>query len=409
MKITAIQAFPLRASRDYVASTGLKTPSVAGHKPAADGPPEIPGKAPAKRALTGPRTRHICSYPRGVQSLLVKVHTDAGITGIGESHAPVAPQVAKAIIEHLLGSSLLGEDPRAVDVLWEKMASTMRLRGHTTGFLTEAISGIDIALWDILGKSVGLPIYRLLGGGYATRIKAYASGVPGKTRQEQVANARRFVEELGFTAVKGSIGRNSLELDVAAMAALADALGRDAHLLVDAHGAYSAQEATQIGLELQALGVYWFEDPLMPEDHAGYKLLSDRLDMAVAAGETECNRYQFRDRLAARAVDIILPDVCRAGGISEGLKIARLADVHHTPWAAHVSMGTPIHIAAALHLAAATPNCLICECPTHQNPIGNRLLKTPIVCTDGFFHVPEGPGLGIELDEDALENVILHT
>ena len=110
-----------------------------------------------------------------------------------------------------------------------------------------------------------------------------------------------------------------------------------------------------------------------------------------------------------RAVDIILPDVCRAGGISEGLKIARLADVHHTPWAAHVSMGTPVHIAAALHVAAATPNFLICECPTHQNPIGSCLLRAPIVCEDGFFHVPEGPGLGIELDEDALERVTLNT
>jgi len=408
MKITAIQAFPLRASRDYVASTGLQTPKVAGQHSRALGAAQSPVEIPVERALTGARTRHICSYPRGVQSLLIRVQTDAGIAGIGESHAPVAPQVAKAVIEHLLGPALLGEDPRAVDVLWEKMASTMRLRGHTTGFLTEAIAGVDIALWDIFGKAVGLPIYQLLGGGYADRIKAYASGVPGKTRQAQVDNARRFVEELGFTAVKGSIGRNSLELDVAAMAALADALGTDAHLLVDAHGAYNAQEATQVGLELQSLDIYWFEDPLMPEDHAGYKLLSDRLDMAVAAGETECNRYQFRDRLAARAVDVILPDVCRAGGISEGLKIARLADVHHTPWAAHVSMGTPVHIAAALHLAAATPNFLICECPTHQNPIGNQLLRTPIVCEDGFFHLPEGPGLGIELDEEALESVTLH-
>ncbi|MDF1516042.1 MAG: mandelate racemase/muconate lactonizing enzyme family protein, partial [Anaerolineae bacterium] len=257
------------------------------------------------------------------------------------------------------------------------------------------------------GKSVELPIFQLLGGGYTQRIKAYASGVPGTTRQERTSNARRFVEESGFTAVKASIGRNNLELEIEEMAALTDALGDQAHLLVDAHGAYEAQTALQIGLQLQALGVYWFEDPLMPEDHEGYKQLSDHLDMAVVAGETECNRYQFRDRLATRAVDIILPDVCRAGGISEGLKIARLADIHHIPWAAHVSMGTPIHIAAALHLAAATPNFLICECPTYQNPIGNNLLQSPLECNDGYFHVPEGPGLGIELDETALERVIL--
>ena len=399
MKITAIKAFPLRATRDYVKSTGLQIPKLA----------DQPAKSLPERALTASGHRHICSYPRGVQSLLVRVQTDAGIEGIGESHAPVAPQVAKTIIEHLLGPVIMGEDPRSVDVIWEKMYSTMRLRGHSTGFMTEAMAGIDIALWDIFGKSIGLPIYRLLGGGYTHRIKAYASGVPGTTRQERVGNARRFVEEQGFTAVKGSIGRNTLEREVAEMAALVDALGDEAHLLVDAHGAYDAQTATELGLQLQALGVYWFEDPLMPEDHAGYKQLADYLAMAVAAGETECNRYQFRDRLAARAVDIILPDVCRAGGISEGLKIARLADIHNTPWAAHVSMGTPIHIAAALHLAAATPNFLICECPTHPNPIGNNLLRTPVICEDGYFHVPEGPGLGIELDETALESVILKT
>jgi L-alanine-DL-glutamate epimerase-like enolase superfamily enzyme len=128
-------------------------------------------------------------------------------------------------------------------------------------------------------------------------------------------------------------------------------------------------------------------------------MLSDALDMAIAAGETECNRYQFRDRLSARAVDIILPDICRAGGISETKKIALLADCYHTPWAAHVSMGSPVHIAASLHLAAATPNFLICECPTHQNPIGNNLLREPIICQDGYFRLPQGPGLGIELDE----------
>jgi L-alanine-DL-glutamate epimerase-like enolase superfamily enzyme len=136
-------------------------------------------------------------------------------------------------------------------------------------------------------------------------------------------------------------------------------------------------------------------------------MLSGALDMAIAAGETECNRYQFRDRLAERAVDIVLPDVCRAGGISETRKIAMLADCYNIPWAAHVSMGTPVHIAASLHLGAATPNFLICECPTHQNPLGNDLLREPLLCRDGFFELPQGPGLGIELIEEELDKVRL--
>jgi D-galactarolactone cycloisomerase len=396
MKITAVRAFVIHAERDYVASVALETPESA-------------RVAPPSRALTSDYAsrRHICAYPDGMQTVLVEVETDAGISGTGEAHAPYAPQVTLAIIDHVLAPAVVGQDPRAVDMLWEKMYSTMRLRGHSTGFMTEAISGIDIALWDIFGKSVDLPVYRLLGGPHRDRIKAYASGVPGRTIAEQVANARRFVDERGFTAVKMSIGRKNLEEEMAAVSAVLEALSGDAHLLVDAHGAYDAYTAIRLGREMQALGVYWLEDPLVPEDHSGYKMLSDALDMAIAAGETECNRYQFRDRLADRAVDILLPDVCRAGGISECLKIARLADAHNVPWAAHVSMGSPVHIAASLHLAAATPNFLICECPTFQNPIGDNLLKSPLACENGFFVLPDGPGLGIELDREAVAQVMV--
>jgi len=396
VKITGIEAIPVRGVRDYVTSAGLKTPESE----------TIPLKTRALTSGYGSR-RHVCAYPRGYQSTLVRVHTDAGISGIGESHSPLAPQVSAAIVEHVLAPALIGQDPREIDVLWERMYSTMRLRGHSTGFMTEAISGVDIALWDILGKAVGLPVYMLLGGAFHTRLKAYASGVPGATIAEQVANARRFVEQDGFTACKMSIGRKDLEVEIAAVAAVAEALGDDAHLLVDAHGAYDATTALKLGRQMQELGVYWLEDPLPPEDHTGYKMLSGALDLAIAAGETECNRYQFRDRLAERAVDILLPDICRAGGISETRKIAMLADCYNTPWAAHVSMGTPVHVAASLHLGAATPNFLICECPTHQNPLGNHLLRAPILCQDGFFELPQGPGLGIELVEEELDKVRL--
>ena len=396
MKITSVKAFAIHAQRDYVASVALETP--------------ISAQAPPRpRALTSDYAsrRHICAYPDGMQTVLVQVETDAGITGIGEAHAPYAPQVTVAVVDHVLAPAVVGQDPRAVDVLWERMYATMRLRGHSTGFMTEAISGVDIALWDVFGKSVGLPVYQLLGGPHCDRVKAYASGVPGATIEAQVANVMRFVDERGFTAVKMSIGRKSLEQEIEAVAALSDAISDRAHLLVDAHGAYDAYTAMQLGRYLEARGVYWFEDPLPPEDHTGYKMLSDALDMAVAAGETECNRYQFRDRLAERAVDILLPDVCRAGGISECLKIARLADVYNVPWAAHVSMGSPIHIAASLHLAAATPNFLICECPTFQNPIGDNLLKTPLACENGFFELPDGSGLGIELNQEAVAHVMV--
>jgi L-alanine-DL-glutamate epimerase-like enolase superfamily enzyme len=396
MKITAVKATIIHASRSYVSSAGLKTPT--------------PKKAPTKsRALTSDYAarRHICIYPQGVQTTLVQISTDAGITGIGESHAPIAPQLSKAIIDGILAEVLIGQDPLAIDVLWETMYSTMRLRGHSTGFMTEAISGVDIALWDIFGKATNLPVYKLLGGAFRDKIAAYASGLPGATNEQRIANAKQFINERGFTALKMSIGRGSLEAEVENIAAVSAAIADEAHLLVDAHGAYDAYTAINLGRELEKLHVYWLEDALPPEDDTGYKLLSDTLDLAIAAGETECNRYQFRDRLSRRAIDIILPDICRAGGISECRKIAMFADSYNIPWAAHVSMGSPVHIAASLHLAAATPNFLICECPSGKNPIGNNLLKEPIVCENGYFEIPRGPGLGVEFDEEELAKVIV--
>jgi L-alanine-DL-glutamate epimerase-like enolase superfamily enzyme len=176
--------------------------------------------------------------------------------------------------------------------------------------------------------------------------------------------------------------------------------------LVDAHGAYDLGTAVKVGRELERLGCHWFEDPLAPEDHSGYAELSRALDIMVVAGETECNRFQFRDRLAARAVDAILPDICRAGGITEGQKIAILADAYQTTWAAHVSMGTMIHVAAALHLGAATPNFLVCEFHPTLTKLGNELLVSPIEPHASHMTLPTGPGLGIELDEARLEEVI---
>src|SRR5262249_5681634 len=188
---------------------------------------------------------------------------------------------------------------------------------------------------------------------------------------------------------------------------LADALRGKADLLVDAHGAYTADSAVYVGRHLQDMGVYWLEDPLPPEDVDGYVYLAAALDMAVAAGETECTRWQFEQRLSRRAVDVILPDICRAGGISEGRQIATVASLHNTRWAAHVSMGSSIHVAAAAHLAAASANFLIFEFSSTPNPIGEDLLTMPLHPERGWLRVPDAPGLGIAFDEDRLQAHLL--
>jgi D-galactarolactone cycloisomerase len=230
--------------------------------------------------------------------------------------------------------------------------------------------------------------------------------VPGQTIEERAASAERFIAE-GYTAMKASIGRGDLDEDLAAVAALVETVAGRADVLVDAHGAYASHTALAVGRELQRMGVRWLEDPLPPEDVEGYVALAAALEMPIAAGETECTRWQFEERLARKAVDLILPDICRAGGISEGRKIATVADVHNVRWAAHVSMGTSVHVAAAAHLAAASANFLIFEFSSTPNPIGDALLTRPLRPERGILRVPDGPGLGIDFDEGRLREHLL--
>ena len=387
-RIASVEAFVLVGDKDYVGGAGLR-------------PPTRPVDA-GRRALADVGDRHICAYPPQAQSCLVKVTADDGTFGWGEGHAPLGPRATAAVVEDVLAPLLIGEDPLAVELLWERMYGSMRLRGHVAGYQLEAIAGVDIALWDLAGKLLDLPVYRLLGGPFRMELPAYASGVPGATTEERVAACERFIAD-GYTAIKASVGRGDVDEDLAIVRTLAEAVRGRADLLVDAHGAYASHTALEFGRELERLGVKWLEDPLPPEDVDGYVALSAALAMPVAAGETECTRWQFEERLARRAVDVILPDVCRAGGITEGRKIATVADIHNVRWCAHVSMGTSVHVAAAAHLAAASANFQIFEFSSTPNPLGDALLTAPLRPENGVLHVPDGPGLGITFDEAKLE------
>jgi L-alanine-DL-glutamate epimerase-like enolase superfamily enzyme len=391
-RIGAVEAFVIVGDKDYVGGAGLRPPDDA---------------APVRRrALAEIGDRHICAYPPQAQSCLVKITTEDGTVGWGEGHAPLGPRATAAVVQDVLAPLLLGQDPLAIEMLWERMYGSMRLRGHVAGYQLEAIAGVDIALWDLAGKLTGLPAYRLLGGPFTTELLTYASGVPGRTVEERAASAERFIAD-GYTAMKASIGRGNLDEDLAAVAALVETVDGRADVLVDAHGAYASHTALYVGRELQRMGVRWLEDPLPPEDVEGYVALAAALEMPVAAGETECTRWQFEERLRQKAVDLILPDICRAGGITEGRKIGTVADLHNVRWAAHVSMGTSVHVAAAAHLAAASANFLIFEFSSTPNPIGDTLLTRPLRPEHGILRVPDGPGLGIELDEEKLKQHLL--
>jgi L-alanine-DL-glutamate epimerase-like enolase superfamily enzyme len=395
-RIAAVQAYVLVGDKDYVGGAGLR--SIA----STDAGSSFRTQAlDSRRALGDVGDLHVCAYPPQAQTCLVKITADDGTFGWGEGHAPLGPRATQAVVEDVLGPLLIGQDALAIERHWERMYGSMRLRGHSTGYHLEAMSAVDIALWDLVGKLLEVPVYQLLGGPFRMELPAYASGVPGNTADERVAAALGFVAD-GYTAVKASIGRGDVDTDLVGVAAIAEAIVGKADLLVDAHGAYTAENALYVGRRLQELGVYWLEDPLPPEDVEGYVHLAASLDMAVAAGETECTRWQFEERLRRRAVDVILPDICRAGGISEGRRIATVASLHNTRWAAHISMGSAVHVAAAAHLAAASANFLIFEFSSTPNPIGDGLLTASLRPEHGVLRVPDGPGLGITFDEARL-------
>ena len=395
MKIARVDSFRVAAqpaTGDYESSAGLRPATVAGS--ARQGGP---------RALALNTGRHLCVYPAQAETLLVRIVTDDGLAGWGEAHAPPIPRVAQTLIADLFAPQLIGRDPLATDAIWDALYASMRLRGYGSGAMLEALAGVDIALWDLAGKALGKPIYTLLGGPYRTHIPCYLSGVPGSTVEARVAAAQEAVR-LGFTAMKMSVGRAPLDEDLDGVEAIVRAVQGQADVLVDAHGVYDARTAVEAGRRLERMGAGWLEDPLPPEDVDGYAALCAALDLPVASGETECTRWQFNEKLRRRASDVILPDVCRAGGITEGRKIAQVADLYNVPWCVHASISTAIHLAAGLHLAAATPNFLLCEYPQsfRDSALANALVTTPLRPEDGHLEVPSGPGLGLTLHEEAL-------
>ena len=342
------------------------------------------------------------------QTLLVKVTTDQGIVGWGESHAVMTPRVVKTVLTDLFRPILLGLDARQIEPIWEKMYSTQRLRGYGSGYFMRAMAGIDIALWDIVGRAAGMPVYQLLGGKFRDSIPTY-QGVGGGPPEEVRTNAQALLER-GFPNQKMSLakGRGEEVRDVNRVRAAAEVLAGKGQILVDSLAGYTLAEATRVGRtldEIENLG--WWEDVLMPEDYGAYAILAERMDTPICAGEQYSNRFQFRDLFERRACDIVNPDTSRVG-ITETKRIAVMADAYNILFAPHSSMGSAPYRASAIHLCAATPNAVILEGgESYKRAFGNTILKVPLPYKPGSVDVPEGPGLGFEFDEDALARLVV--
>lgn len=345
-------------------------------------------------------------------ALLVKVETDSGLTGWGEVFCADAWPALATLIERVFEPLLVGEEALAIAVVWDKLYSWTRDYGQK-GLTTAAISGIDIALWDILGQATGQPVSVLLGGAFRNRVRCYATGLY-RTRASMefpvvlAREASSYVAQ-GFTAVKMKVGFG-LERDIRAVAAVREAIGDGIDLMVDANHALDVPRAIALGQAIAPQRIAWFEEPVVPENLEGYRAVRQALPMPIAGGEAEFTRYGFRELVSRGAVDIAQPDISLAGGISETLKIAALCQAWHVRCLPHV-WGTGVALAAALHLLAAlpdepaslTPALPLLEYDRTENPLREETLTSPIPLVDGCLLVPQGPGLGVQVDERALE------
>jgi len=338
---------------------------------------------------------------------IVQVRTDEGLAGVGEVRMVNHTQALLGYLEHAIPTHILGADPFDVEALVQRMTRNDYERAG--GTVMSGISAVEIACWDIIGKAVGQPVFKLLGGAVRERVKAYANGwyTVERTPSEFHEAARRAVAR-GYQALKlDPFGAGTAELSpeerrraVALVEAVRDAIGPDAELLVEMHGRFTPATAISIARELEPFNPSWIEEPVPPDNLKALAKVAARVRIPVATGERIHVRHEFRELFELQAADIVQPDITTVGGLLETKKIAAWADSHYVLMAPH-NVGGPISTAAALHLAACTTNFKIQE---HFNDFTEDFVResapgNPEV-VDGYFGLPHGPGLGVTLNED---------
>ena len=345
---------------------------------------------------------------------IVEITTDTGLTGWGEAFPQglESPEIAASAITHAFAPLLLGENPLDTERLWFKMYNQSRDFGRK-GAVMAAISGIDMALWDIAGHYYDQPVSRLLGGAFRYEVQPYATGfyrLKGQGEQARLAEEALSHKENGFSYMKVKLGFGVKD-DIAVMAQIDKALqGTDVTLRVDCNHAYGRQEAMYLGQALADLNLRWYEEPVVPEDINSYVALRDRLPMAIAGGENEHGLYGFRALFEAGALDIAQPDIGSCGGFTAAKHITTLAQAFGVEVNPHV-WGSAVSQAASLQWLAAIPNVHhslfarqpILEYDQSAHPFRRALTTDPIMMTDGMVSIPQKPGLGITVRRDTIE------
>jgi L-alanine-DL-glutamate epimerase-like enolase superfamily enzyme len=337
--------------------------------------------------------------------VIVRVETDEGLVGYGEAgfSAEYFPTVGP-IINGQLAPLLVGEDPRDVGALWQRMLDATHMWGRR-GIETYAISGVDIALWDLLGKIAGQPVYRLLG---AVKPRARAYFAPSLKPAEEIVEEATRAQADGYTAIKLRVGLDP-RAGVDLVRQVRDAVGDDFEIAVDANMSYDRRTALRVARQLEELDVAWLEEPILArsltqyiEDHSW---LADRVSLRLSGGESLFTRFEFIELLERRTFDILQPDATSVGGISEAKRVADMAAAWNLTCVPHIacSSGTGVALAAGLHLVLACVNAPLVEFDPYGGPGWDGLLVEPIEVRDGHLSAPDAPGLGIELSPDAYE------
>jgi L-alanine-DL-glutamate epimerase-like enolase superfamily enzyme len=340
-------------------------------------------------------------------TLVIIVETDEGITGYGE--VDTAPYVGKAVVQAYMSHGqcygleevVVGMDPFDYEQIWKEMWFKTYYYGRS-GPVMHVMSGIDMAIWDIMGKATKKPVHKLLGGSYVTKARAYASALMPETIDEvkKMVNTNR---ELGYTAIKfgwGPLGYD-VKKDIALVAAAKKAAGDGVEIMIDIGKRYQLKQALYVAKAFEQLEIYWLEEPLPAEDFAGYKTLAASTTTRIATGEEESGRRAFDRLIRETHIDIIQPDLARCGGLTEGKKIATLAYDNNINCIPH-AFKTGILVAASLHMIAAIPNAPFLEFSVTESPIRKNILQQPFVMRDGYVDVPQTPGLGIDLNMEVI-------
>ena len=356
--------------------------------------------------------------------ILVRVFTDEGLVGLGESYWGAGVEAAV----HALKELLVGENPHNVDWLYQKMIRGMSGSGSTGGTVVAAISGVELALWDLKGKALGTPIYNLLGGVYRHKIKVYADCGHGDrpTPQSWGERAKGAVSK-GFTAIKFDIdnvmperfgdpyhvtrggwmqgqqrpvSNQELDLMVNLLGGVREAIGSDFDLAVDCHWNYNTRDVIRMANAFEPFRLVWLEDPTPPDNIEALKRVTDNSPVPICSGENHYTRHGLRQMITTQAVDVVQPDIPKVGGLLEAKKIADLADIYYIPLAAHNVSG-PIGTMAACHACASMRNFTVIEFHAQDVPWWDDLvLGVKPLIKDGYFTMPDKPGLGIELNEE---------